>query len=120
MFETEHVIDPLVKFGDRVTAGQRIATVSDYDRSWKAMGYGLVEIGVAYNLGNDGIPWHACLQLCDPGRPRRRAPGADERSPCRTPQFSPRWRRPVGHERPGWGRRRRCRLRVMRGAARTR
>lgn len=28
MFETEHVIDPLVKFGDRVTAGQRIATVS--------------------------------------------------------------------------------------------
>jgi hypothetical protein len=40
MFETEHVIDPLVKFGDRVTAGQRIATVSDYDRNWKAMGTG--------------------------------------------------------------------------------
>ncbi len=60
MFETEHVIDPLVKFGDRVTAGQRIATVSDYDRNWKAMGYGLVEIGIAYNLGNDGSPWHAC------------------------------------------------------------
>jgi hypothetical protein len=60
MFETEHVIDPLVKFGDRVKAGQRIATVSDYDRNWKAMGYGLVEIGIAYNLGNDGSPWHAC------------------------------------------------------------
>ncbi len=60
LFETEHVIDPLVKFGDRVTAGQRIATVSDYDRSWKAIGYGIVEIGIAYNLGNDGSPWHAC------------------------------------------------------------
>jgi hypothetical protein len=42
MIETEHVIDPLVKFGDRVTAGQRIATVSDYDRSWKAMDTGLL------------------------------------------------------------------------------
>jgi hypothetical protein len=40
MFETEHVIDPLVKFGDRMTAGQRIATVSDYDRNCKAMGTG--------------------------------------------------------------------------------
>lgn len=60
LFETEHVIEPLVKFGDRVTAGQRVATVSDYDRSWKGIGLGIVEVGVAYNLGSDGSPWHAC------------------------------------------------------------
>ncbi|MFZ9630338.1 MAG: hypothetical protein ACO3C1_13430 [Ilumatobacteraceae bacterium] len=60
MFETEHVIDPLVAVGDRVTAGQRIATVSDYQGIWTQIGFGIVEIGVAYNLGDDGSPWHAC------------------------------------------------------------
>ena len=60
MFETEHVIDPLVKVGDRVMAGQKIATVSDYTKSWKELGYGIVEIGVFFALENDLTPWHAC------------------------------------------------------------
>jgi len=60
MFETEHVIDPQVAVGDKVTAGQRIATVSDYQRIWKPVGFGIVEIGVAYSLANDNTPWHAC------------------------------------------------------------
>lgn len=60
MFETEHVIDPLVKFGDRVTAGQRIATVSNYQSIWADMGMGIVEIGAFYNKPGDSTPWHAC------------------------------------------------------------
>lgn len=60
LFETEHVIDPLVKFGDRVTAGQKIATVSDYAKAWKEIGFGIVEIGTFYAKKNDQTPWHAC------------------------------------------------------------
>lgn len=60
LIETEHVIDPLVAVGDRVTAGQRVATVSDYQSIWKQAGFGIVEIGVFFSLGGDGVPWHAC------------------------------------------------------------
>ncbi len=56
IFETEHVINPLVKKGDKVTAGQVIAEVSDYD-SRNLDGLGLVEMGVLLP-GNP--PSHAC------------------------------------------------------------
>lgn len=56
IFETEHVIHPLVKKGDRVKAGQVIAEVSDYD-SRNLNGLGLVEMGVLLP-GNP--PKHAC------------------------------------------------------------
>lgn len=60
LIETEHVIDPIVAVGDRVTAGQRVATVSDYQSNWKQAGFGIVEVGVFFSIGGDGIPWHAC------------------------------------------------------------
>lgn len=56
IFETEHVINPLVKKGDTVKAGQVIAEVSDYD-SRNLDGLGLVEMGVLLP-GNP--PQHAC------------------------------------------------------------
>jgi len=56
IFETEHVINPLVKKGDAVKAGQVIAEVSDYD-SHNLNGLGLVEMGVLLP-GNP--PKHAC------------------------------------------------------------
>ena len=56
MYETEHVINPLVEKGDRVKAGQVIAEVSDYD-SKNTPGYGLVEIGI---LKGGNPPTHVC------------------------------------------------------------
>lgn len=56
IFETEHVINPLVKKGDKVKAGQVIAEVSNYD-SHNLNGLGLVEMGVLLP-GNP--PSHAC------------------------------------------------------------
>ncbi len=56
IFETEHVINPLVKKGDKVKAGQVIAEVSNYD-SHNLDGLGLVEMGVLLP-GNP--PKHAC------------------------------------------------------------
>ncbi len=56
IFETEHVINPLVAVGDTVTAGQVIAEVSDYDAHNYA-GYGLYEIGILIG-GNP--PQHVC------------------------------------------------------------
>jgi murein DD-endopeptidase MepM/ murein hydrolase activator NlpD len=56
LYETEHVINPLVKKGDTVTAGQVIAEVSNYD----AHGYdglGLFEIGI---LKGGNPPKHVC------------------------------------------------------------
>lgn len=56
IFETEHVINVLVKKGDKVKAGDVIAEVSDYS----AHGYdgmGLVEIGV---LKGGNPPFHLC------------------------------------------------------------
>ena len=55
-YETEHVIHPLVKAGDRVTAGQIIAEVSDYDE-WLRPGYGILEIGI---LHGGVTPEHLC------------------------------------------------------------
>lgn len=55
-YETEHVIKPVVKVGDRVVAGQVMAEVSDYDS--KGMpGFGIVEIGI---LKGGNPPQHLC------------------------------------------------------------
>jgi hypothetical protein len=63
LFETEHVIDPIVKVGDRVTAGQRVATAGTYRKDWTANGLGIVEIGVAFMKKGSDRPWHACPSL---------------------------------------------------------
>lgn len=55
-YETEHVSNPLVKVGDRVSAGQVIAEVSPHD-SANNSGFGLVEIGI---LKGGGRPEHIC------------------------------------------------------------
>ncbi|MCA9328688.1 peptidoglycan DD-metalloendopeptidase family protein [Candidatus Saccharibacteria bacterium] len=56
IFETEHVINVLVKKGDKVKAGDVIAEVSDYDAKNYA-GLGLVEIGI---LKGGNPPSHVC------------------------------------------------------------
>jgi len=56
VYETEHVINPKVKVGDRVTAGQIIGEVSNFDRGAPA-GYGTVEIGI---LKGGPTPEHVC------------------------------------------------------------
>ena len=62
LFEHEHLIDPLVKVGDTVKAGQRIGTVSDFNSNWKSKGMGTIETGVFFMKNdNSGRPWHACL-----------------------------------------------------------
>ncbi len=56
LYETEHVINPLVKAGDQVSAGQIIAEVS----TWSSQGndgLGMVEIGILHG-GNP--PEHVC------------------------------------------------------------
>jgi biotin carboxyl carrier protein len=56
-FETEHVSDPSVKLGDKVTSGQVIAEVSPHDSDHHP-GFGVLEIGV---LGRSGDrPSHTC------------------------------------------------------------
>lgn len=55
-YETEHVIKPNVKVRDKVTAGQIIAEVSDYDMR-NTPGFGLVEIGI---LKGGNPPQHVC------------------------------------------------------------
>lgn len=56
IYETEHVINPVVKVGDRVTAGQVVAEVSTWD-SQNNSGLGMVEIGILHG-GNP--PEHVC------------------------------------------------------------
>ena len=60
-FEHEHVMNPLVTVGQKVSAGETIATVSDYNTHWKAKGLGIVEIGILYGKKNSTSPWHACV-----------------------------------------------------------
>jgi len=57
IYETEHVDNPLVKKGDKVTGGQVIAEVSDKD-SDITPGFGLLEIGILYTAHN--YPQHLC------------------------------------------------------------
>lgn len=55
-YETEHVINVVVKVGDKVKAGQVIAEVSDFDKGVPP-GYGAVEIGI---LKGGNPPQHIC------------------------------------------------------------
>lgn len=57
IFETEHVINPLVVVGQKVKAGDVIAEVSDYD-AHNYSGFGLYEIGILIG-GNP--PSHVCV-----------------------------------------------------------
>jgi hypothetical protein len=70
LFEHEHLINPTVKVGDKVSAGQKIGTVSDYNSNWKAKGLGMIETGVFFSKNdNSGKPWHACLaNYLDPAK----------------------------------------------------
>lgn len=56
IYETEHVIKPLVKVGDRVKSGQVIAEVSPHNKE-SYNGLGLVEIGI---LHGGKTPTHVC------------------------------------------------------------
>ena len=56
IFETEHVINPRVQVGDRVTAGQHIAQASTYDAN-NFNGNGIVEFGI---LLKGKPPAHLC------------------------------------------------------------
>jgi hypothetical protein len=58
VYETEHVTNPKVKVGDKVTAGQIIAEVSNFDKGAPA-GFGAVEIGILHG-GGEGPPEHVC------------------------------------------------------------
>lgn len=56
IYETEHVINPTVKVGDKVKAGQVLAEPSDYNTRHHP-GFALVEIGILH-AGNP--PEHVC------------------------------------------------------------
>lgn len=56
VYETEHIIHPKVKVGDKVVAGQIIGEVSDFDHGAPA-GFGAVEIGI---LKGGNPPEHVC------------------------------------------------------------
>ncbi len=58
IFETEHVMNPVVKKGDTVKAGQVVAEVSDYDAKNFGGKYSLLDIGV---LQGGNPPQHLCL-----------------------------------------------------------
>lgn len=57
-YETEHIINPVVKVGDKVSAGQVVAEVSPHDSAHNN-GFGLVEIGILKG-GGEGPPEHIC------------------------------------------------------------
>lgn len=66
-FEHEHVINPAVVVGQKVAAGDVIATVSDYNPHWKSKGLGVVEIGILFGKTNSSSAWHACVaKFLDP------------------------------------------------------
>src|SRR3989338_10123869 len=56
VYETEHIINPKVRVGDRVTSGQIIGEASTFDQGAQA-GYGTVEIGI---LKGGQTPEHVC------------------------------------------------------------
>jgi len=57
-YEHEHVINLTVEIGDKVTAGQIIAEVSDYNQWLKNDGYGVFDIGILTT--ENGNPVHHC------------------------------------------------------------
>lgn len=60
LFEHEHLINPTVQVGDKVTAGQQLGVVSDYNPHWKAKGMGVLDVGVFFSKTGSTQPWHAC------------------------------------------------------------
>lgn len=56
VYETEHLINPKVKVGDKVSAGQIVGEVSDFDNGVPE-GFGAVEIGI---LKGGNPPEHVC------------------------------------------------------------
>jgi len=56
IYETEHLINPTVKVGDKVAAGQIVGEVSDFNNG-APDGYGTVEIGI---LKGGNPPQHIC------------------------------------------------------------
>lgn len=57
IYELEHVANPTVKVGDKVTAGQVVAEASPHDSQYHP-GFGLYEIGILH-AGNP--PKHVCI-----------------------------------------------------------
>lgn len=57
IYETEHINNPTVKVGDKVTAGQVIGEASTHDSQYHP-GFGLYEIGILHG-GNP--PEHVCI-----------------------------------------------------------
>ena len=55
-YEMEHVINPIVKVGDTVKAGQVVAEVSTHG-SEHHPGFGIVEIGLFHQLNNEPAHW---------------------------------------------------------------
>lgn len=55
-YEMEHVIKPIIKVGDKVTAGQVVAEVSTHG-SEHHPGFGIVEIGLFHPLDNEPTHW---------------------------------------------------------------
>lgn len=55
-YEMEHVINPVVKVGDKVKAGQVVAEVSTHG-SEHHPGFGIVEIGLFHPLNNEPTHW---------------------------------------------------------------
>ena len=69
LYEHEHILNPAVKVGDKVTAGQKIGIVGDYNPHWKAKGLGILETGVFFSKKGSNAPWHACLSsFLDPSK----------------------------------------------------
>lgn len=56
VYETEHLINPKVKVGDKVKAGQIVGEVSNFDKG-APPGFGVVEIGI---LQGGNPPQHVC------------------------------------------------------------
>ena len=63
-YEMEHVINPTVKVGDKVTAGQVVAEVSTHG-SEHHPGFGIVEIGLFHPLNNEPTHWCPFANLDD-------------------------------------------------------
>lgn len=57
IYETEHIVNPLVKKGDHVKGGQIIGDVSIHDSDHHP-GFGIVEIGILHPQGNQAT--HIC------------------------------------------------------------
>ncbi len=58
IYETEHVIHPLVKVGDHVSGGEVIAEASDHNSDYHP-GLGILEIGILHPT-KEGVAQHIC------------------------------------------------------------